>query len=217
MSWLKRMMGFAAPKSESVVPETGPLGLARGRAVGFDPSLGLLLEGHSRVCVPARQSIWSEGVIDLGQSHWLSRYYLDDQDFWLQVHTSGARDGQVESLILFNYLDCASVASEAELRRLAGPDSPIGLPRYRLDGVEFVREWGTEQGQTRLVDFFERVRSANDETYGIGHYAMLYARDTGLTARREFLLFSVEEDAEGEVSLSTALGVSLYTTDLHLI
>ncbi len=43
---------------------------------------------------------------------------------------------------------------------------------------------------------------------------MLYARDTGLTDRREFLLFSVEEDAEGTISLSTSLGISLYTTDL---
>ncbi|GAB3478193.1 DUF2491 family protein [Azotobacter salinestris] len=217
MSWLKRVLGLAAPKGADTAPAAGPLGLARGRAVRFDPSLGLLLEGHSRVCVPASQSIWSEGVIDLGQSHWLSRYYLDDQDFWLQVHTTGARDGQVESLILFNYLDCVGISSEAELRRLAGPDSPIGLPRYSLDGVEFAREWGSEAGQTKLVDFFERVRSMNDEAYGIGHYAMLYARDTGLTARREFLLFSVEEDAAGAVSLSTALGVSLYTTDLHLI
>ena len=32
--------------------------------------------------------------------------------------------------------------------------------------------------------------------------------------RREFLLFSVEEDAEGTISLSTSLGISLYTTDL---
>ena len=31
------------------------------------------------------------------------------------------------------------------------------------------------------------------------------------------LLFSVEEDAEGTVSLSTSLGMSLYTTDLSII
>jgi hypothetical protein len=44
---------------------------------------------------------------------------------------------------------------------------------------------------------------------------MLYVREIGLTDRREFLLFSVEEDAEGTISLSTSLGVSLYTTDLN--
>ncbi|GAB3395286.1 DUF2491 family protein [Azotobacter armeniacus] len=216
MSWFKRVLGIEAPKSRSTAPAAGPLGLGWGRAVSFDGSLGLLLEGRSRVRIPASQQIWSEGVIELGQSTWLSRYYMDDQDFWLQVHTTGERAGQVESLILFNYLDCTTVASEAELRRLAGPDSPIGLPRYRLDGDEFAREWGSEEGQTELVAFFERVRSAN-ESYGIDHRAMLYARETGLTERREFLLFSVEEDEEGVVSLSTALGVSLYTTDLQVI
>jgi hypothetical protein len=46
---------------------------------------------------------------------------------------------------------------------------------------------------------------------------MLYARDTGLTDRRELLLFSVEQDEEGTVSLSTSLGISLYTTDLSAI
>jgi len=216
MSWFKRVMGIAAPKPAATTPAAGPLGLGRGRALSFDASLGLLLEGHSRVRIPDTQQVWSEGVIELGQSHWLSRYYLDDQDFWLQVHTTGARDGQVESLILFNYLDCTTVNSEAELRRLAGPDSPIGLPRFSFEGVEYGREWGSEEGQTELVDFFERVRSGN-ESYGVAHRAMLYARETGLTERREFLLFSVEEDAEGVVSLSTALGISLYTTDLQVI
>ena len=54
-----------------------------------------------------------------------------------------------------------------------------------------------------------------DESYSIEHRSMLYARETGLTDRREFLLFSVEEDAEGTISLSTSLGISLYTTDLN--
>jgi hypothetical protein len=44
---------------------------------------------------------------------------------------------------------------------------------------------------------------------------LFHARETGLTDRREFLLFSVEEDAEGTISLSTSLGISLYTTDLN--
>ena len=59
----------------------------------------------------------------------------------------------------------------------------------------------------------EQVTSP-EATYNVEHRSMLYARDTGLTDRREFLLFSVEEDAEGTISLSTSLGISLYTTDL---
>lgn len=46
---------------------------------------------------------------------------------------------------------------------------------------------------------------------------MLYARDTGLTNRREFLLFSVEQYADGSVSLVTSLGISLYMTDLQTL
>jgi hypothetical protein len=79
--------------------------------------------------------------------------------------------------------------------------------------VEFTRVWGSEVGQTELVAMTEQVVNPED-AYNVEHRAMLYARDTGLTDRREFLLFSVEEDAEGTVSLSTSLGISLYTTDL---
>ena len=132
------------------------------------------------------------------------------------MHTSGDIAGQVESVILFNYLSYVTINSEAELRRLAGPESLIGLPTYTHDGVEYAREWGTEAGQTELVTLSERV-SNPDESYSVEHRSMLYARDTGLTDRREFLLFSVEEDAEGTVSLSTSLGISLYTTDLNTL
>jgi hypothetical protein len=45
---------------------------------------------------------------------------------------------------------------------------------------------------------------------------MLYARDTGLPARREFLLFSVEEDEHGALTFTTSLGVTLLPTDFHV-
>jgi len=106
--------------------------------------------------------------------------------------------------------------SDAELQRLAGPNSLIGLPTYTHEGVEYTREWGTEQGQTELVPMTEHVVNV-DESYTINHHSMLYARETGLTDRRELLLFSVEQDEEGTVSLSTSLGISLYTTDLSTI
>ncbi|MCK9812781.1 YjfK family protein [Pseudomonas sp. MAFF 302046] len=216
MGWFKQLLGFEAPKTQAVAPSAGPLGLRQGLGLSFDPTLKLLLDDQSAVVIPDSQQIWAEGRVELGQSNWLSRYYLNDQDYWLQVHTSGAADGQVESVILFNYLSYVTISSEAELRRLAGPDSLIGLPSYNHDAVEYTREWGTEAGQTELVAFMEQVRNP-DEAYTVEHRAMLYARDTGLTDRREFLLFSVEEDAEGSISLSTSLGISLYGTDLQLI
>ncbi|MNZ99060.1 hypothetical protein D3C78_1183710 [compost metagenome] len=66
------------------------------------------------------------------------------------------------------------------------------------------------------MSFFERVTNPEDK-YGVSHQAMLYSRETGLTDRREFLLFSVEESVQGDVSFSTSLGVSLFTTDLRVI
>lgn len=219
MGWFKQLMGLEAPNANTTsqsAPVTGPLGLASGKQVMFDATLKLLLDGNSTVVIPGSQQIWSLGIVDLGQSNWLSRCYMNDEDYWLQVHTSGDIAGQVESVILFNYLSYVTINSEAELRRLAGPESLIGLPTYTHDGVQYSREWGTEAGQTELVALSERV-SNPDESYNIEHRSMLYARDTGLTDRREFLLFSVEEDAEGAVSLSTSLGISLYTTDLNTL
>lgn len=223
MGWFKQLMGLQAPKAhtesqwtaDQTPPATGPLGLGLGKGVTFDTTLKLLLDEKTAVTIPGAQQIWSNGTVDLGQSTWLSRYYMNDEDYWLQLHTTGAIAGQVESVILFNYLSYVTLSSEAELARLAGPQSLIGLPTYTHDGVEYTREWGTEDGQTELVALSEQLNNP-DESYRIEHRSMLYARDTGLTDRREFLLFCVEEDAEGTISLSTSLGISLYTTDLTI-
>ncbi|QTD32831.1 DUF2491 family protein [Pseudomonas fluorescens] len=216
MGWFKDLLGTsnwqsAAPASQSA---GGPLGLAQGKAIRFDTTLGLLLDGSTSVRVPDAQAIWSAGWIDLGQSNKLHRYYLNDEEFWVQIHVTG--DDQIESVTLFNYVSYVTVNSDAELQRLAGPNSLIGLPTYRHEGVEYTREWGTERGQTELVPLTEQVINP-DESYTINHHSMLYARETGLTDRRELLLFSVEQDEEGTVSLSTSLGISLYTTDLSTI
>ena len=212
MGWFKDLLGTTAAPAPPVAD--GPLGMAQGKGVRFDSTLTLLLDGSSSVRVPVDQAIWSASWVDLGQSNKLRRYYMNDEDFWLQIHVTG--DDQIESVILFNYLSYVTVNSDAELQRLAGPNSPIGLPTYTHEGTEYTREWGTEQGQTELVPLTEQVVNP-DESYTIRHHSMLYARETGLTDRRELLLFSVEQDEEGTVSLSTSLGISLYTTDLSSI
>jgi len=214
MGWLKNLLGTGSAPVPAREAASGPLGLAQGKGIRFDSTLGLLLDGSTSVRVPDAQAIWSAGWIDLGQSNKLYRYYLDNEDFWLQVHVTG--DDQIESVTLFNYVSYVTVNSDAELQRLAGPNSLIGLPAYTHDGVSFTREWGTERGQTELVPLTEQVVNP-DESYTIEHHSMLYARETGLTDRRELLLFSVEQDEEGTVSLSTSLGISLYTTDLSTI
>lgn len=215
MSWLKKMLGLQARHmpAQSVARER-PLGLDNGKSVTVDASLALVLQDHlSQPAFTGHQCIWSSGEIDLGQDNFLQRFYLEDNENWLQVHTTGGVDGQAEALILFNYASAVVITSEAELARLAGPGSPIGQPTYCFAGNQFAREWGTEAGQTALISYSERVTSPR-EAYVVKHHAMLYARDTALANRREFLLFSAEEDQEGAVTLTTSVGVSLYTTDL---
>ena len=212
MSRWRELLGLKAPAPRPLAEKEGPCGLIRGRMVDFDAGLSMLLAGESAVKIPAAETIYSEGGIELGASNFLSRFYLADNDSWIQVHATGSRLGQVESVILFNYLSCQTLHSEAELARLAGPQSPIGLPEYVHEGATYQRQWGTEPGQTELVPYEEMV-FAPEETYRVMHHAMLYARDIPVGDRREFLLFAVEEDEEGAVSLSTSLGVSLSTAD----
>lgn len=193
-----------------------PFQLKSGATVVIDSVLPLLLRDHSPIEPFAQETVWSVGTIDLGQSTSLQRFYFDNEDYWLQMLTHGQHDAQGEDLILFVYEESLSVTSENELKRLAGPQSDIGLPEYEYDDCTFYRQWGSEEGQTELVPLVEQVRSP-EEHYKINHLSMLYARDLDLTDRREFLLFSVEEDAEGNISITTSRGVTLMPSDIQVI
>ncbi|MBD8807244.1 YjfK family protein [Pseudomonas syringae] len=220
MSWFKRAMGLEAPKtSASANGTTGlssPLGLASGRMLCLDSSLKMLLDGHSCVVIPGDEKVWSVGRIDLGQSMALQRFYLDNEDYFLQVVTNGPAPEDIQDIILFGYYGASPITSKDELLRLTGPASKIGLPTYEHEGEVFERQWGTEPGQTELTPLDEDVVSP-DGAYRVKHLSMLYARETGLINRREFLLFSVEEDEEGEITLTTAVGVTLQSTDINVL
>ncbi|MCS3471734.1 hypothetical protein M2401_005498 [Pseudomonas sp. JUb42] len=221
MSWIKRVLGLQAPNRPgdaplNPVPAGNPFGLASGRMLDLDDSLKLLLDGHSELVVPNEEVVWAVGHVDLGQSMRLVRFYFEDEDYWLQVIMNGSATEDVQDIILFGYSSVVTINSEAELKRLVGPQSQIGLPVYEHEGYEYGRQWGTEQGQTELTPMTEQV--TNPETsYRIQHLSMLYARDTGLIDRREFLLLSVEEDEEGNVSLTTSVGVTLQSTDFTVL
>ncbi|MEE4372333.1 YjfK family protein [Pseudomonas alliivorans] len=220
MSWFKRAMGLEAPKTTaSANGSTGfssPLGLASGRMLCLDSSLKMLLDGHSYVVIPGDEKVWSVGRINLGQSMALQRFYLDNEDYFLQVVTNGPAPEDIQDIILFGYYSASPITSKDELLRLTGPASKIGLPTYEHEGEVFERQWGTETGQTELTPLDEDVVSP-DGAYRVKHLSMLYARETGLINRREFLLFSVEEDEEGEITLTTAVGVTLQSTDINVL
>ncbi|WP_189654532.1 DUF2491 family protein [Pseudomonas oryziphila] len=218
MGWLKRFMGFEAPKPAVSSHAQGnlPFGLGSGRMLKLDRSLKLLLDGHCELEVPEQEVVWAIGEVDLGQSVRLARFYMENEDYWLQVVINGASADDVRDIILFGYYSVVPVTSDAELKRLVGPESNIGLPYYEHEGYEFVRQWGSEEGQTELTPISEWVTSP-ETSYRIQHLSMLYARETGLTDRREFLLLSVEEDEDGNVSLTTSVGVTLQSTDFNVI
>ena len=226
MSWIKRVLGMEAPKpspgsSPGMSPDgatlaANPFGLASGRMLDLDDSLKLMLDGHSELVVPDEEVVWSVGQVDLGQSMRMVRFYFEDEDYWLQVVMNGPTAEDVLDVILFGYNSVVTISSEAELKRLVGPDSKIGLPIYAHEGYEYERQWGTEEGQTEFTPMSEVVTSP-EESYRIQHLSMLYARDTGLVDRREFLLLSVEEDEAGNISLTTSIGVTLQSTDFTVI
>ncbi|MBD8496075.1 DUF2491 family protein [Pseudomonas syringae] len=220
MSWFKRMMGLEAPKSTGrpggTATASSPLGLRSGSMLCLDTSLKVLLDGHSQVDLPGDEKVWALGEIDLGQSMTLRRFYLDNEDYFLQVLSNGPLPEDLQDIILFGYYSATPINSRDELLRLTGPASPIGMPTYEHEGEVFERQWGTETGQTELTPMDEHVVSP-DSTYRVKHLSMLYARETGLVNRREFLLFSVEEDEEGTISLTTAVGVTLQSTDITVL
>ncbi|WNW14148.1 DUF2491 family protein [Pseudomonas sp. DTU_2021_1001937_2_SI_NGA_ILE_001] len=217
MSWFKRVMGLEAPAPKGALSANGsPLGLRNGGMLCLDSSLKLLLDGHSYVVLPGDEKIWATGRIDLGQAMTLWRFYLDDEDYFLQVVSNGPQPEDVQDIILFGYYSATPINSRDELLRLTGPDSPIGLPTYEHEGEVFERQWGSEAGQTELTPMLEQVASP-DSRYQVKHLSMLYARETGLIGRREFLLFSLEEDEEGNLTLTTAVGVTLASTDITVL
>jgi hypothetical protein len=222
MSWIKRALGLAPPNPAdgatplAAAPALNAFGLGSGRMLDLDNSLKLMLNGHSELVVPDEEVVWSVGQVDLGQSIRLLRFYFEDADYWMQVMMNGPAAEDVQDIILFGYSSVDTITSEAELKRLVGPESTVGMPVFEHDGWQYERQWGSEAGQTELTPLTETVTSP-DGSYKVEHLSMLYARDTGLVDRREFLLLSVEEDEEGNVSLTTSVGVTLQSTDFTVI
>lgn len=223
MSFFRKIKSAFTSKPDeksAVTLAKSPLGIETGTQISFSESLPLLLQDTTKLSLPAGDFVYSTGVVDLGEGERLHRFYLDNEDYWIQIQTYGYDENQVKNIVLFAFLSCQFVNSEAELERLAGKGSNIGMPDYVHDGVTYTREWGTENGQTDFVSLTEAVQNP-DESYEVKHLSMLYARETELTNRREFLLFSVEEKEgaaqEPTVSLTCSLGVTLFSTDINCL
>ena len=67
-----------------------PMHLRRGGFVEIDPLPFQMVADRANFCLAAAaQPIAARGEVDLGGNSWLHRFYLDDDDTWLQVKTDG--------------------------------------------------------------------------------------------------------------------------------
>ncbi len=206
------------PRSRNPEPEIpAPLHLRRGGFLQIDPlpfrMLGERVNFTLSLCA---QPIAARGEVDLGGNSWLHRFYLDDDDTWLQVKSDGGiRDEHVSECIVWRYWDVKTPGSQAELAQIAGPQSAIGLPTFTLGPYAYQRAWGIAAGQTELVQFRETVFDRSDvvATLTCQHHAMLYRRDVPATDRKEYVLISVE-DAPGRLQVVTSLGMDVLQADL---
>ena len=209
----KQALAPSAPR-QGLPPE--PLKLRRGGFLEIDPLPYRMLQGRANFELgQSAQPIAARGLIDLSGT-WLLRYYLDDDETWLQVKTDGGTDdANVSECILWQYWDCKTPANLAELKSIAGPASEIGLPTYEVGAFVYQRVWGVSRGQTELVPFVEQVFDQNDATpsFSCQHYAMLYRRRIEDSPRQEYVLISVEESPQS-LDVATSIGVDVNPADL---
>ena len=202
------------PGEAREIPE--PLHLRRGGFIEIDPLPFQMVAGRVNFSLAERaQPIAARGEVDLGGNSWLHRFYLDDDDTWLQVKTDGgSRDENISECILWRYWEVQTPGSQAELGQVAGPQSAIGLPRYTVGAYVYERAWGVSAGQTELVPFRETVFDRSDTLASqvCQHYAMLYRRDVPECERKEYVLISVEE-APGRLQVVTSVGMDVLQAD----
>ncbi|MGH8261766.1 MAG: DUF2491 family protein [Steroidobacteraceae bacterium] len=193
-----------------------PLKLRRGGFLEIDPLPFRMLSGRANFELgQSAQPIATRGVVDL-QGNWLHRYYLDDDETWLQVKTDGGTDdANVSECIVWQYWDTKTPANLTELRGIAGPASAIGLPTYEVGAFLYQRVWGVARGQTELVPFVEQVfdRSDTVPSFSCQHHAMLYRRLIADSPRQEYVLISVEECPDS-LQVVTSIGVDVNPADL---
>ena len=193
-----------------------PLQLRLGAAVRLDSILSKVLgDGRYLFELPEAGrilSVESQGLVDLGEGVKLHRFYFDE-DWWLQVKTSGSGEGEVDEMHLFGFGDVLTPSSQAEFEEIA---ARIGKPTYSYADFSYDRLWGQGSAQAATADFEERVYPKEDASYAVRHQDMLHSRAIAGTTRPEFLLVSTETDEHDEVTVVHSVGIALDVADLEI-
>lgn len=197
----------------------GPLGLRIGAAIELDTA----------ACAPAPEELWftlpegplplnAAGRIALGNGSAAFRYYTEEHEMLQIIAGEDGGEGTIQEVKFFVPLG-SIFPEDDEWPEWESENSPVGQPSYTLDdGPEYTREWFQDQpGWAAPVTFDEVVTDADGDRSAIRQHVMLFARTlTSLAGRREYLLISLEEHADGR-SIEAMLGLDLEPSMFRLI
>ena len=211
---------FGKKQDEAPAPRhkglPSPLHLRLGAAVRLDSILSKVLgDGRYLFELPEAGrilSVESQGLVVLGAGAKLHRFFFDD-DWWLQVKTSGAGDDDIDEIHLFGFGDVLTPSSQSEFDAIA---ARIGKPVYEYAGFSYDRLWGQGPDLAATADFEERVYPEDDASFAVRHQDMLHARAIGGSPRPEFLLVSTETDEHDEVTVVHSVGIAVDAADLEI-
>ncbi|MFJ7311453.1 DUF2491 family protein [Pseudomonas sp. NPDC098747] len=215
MVWLKQFLKSDLFSRKHALSPPALQQLSARQGIAFKPAFRPLLE-TTAASTPENLKITGVGTTELPNVNALTRYYMNTENLWIQVQTANSPCDPSGTMILFNRINRVALDNEADLRRISGPDSPIGKPTYSFNDKTYNRIWEGESGQKTLIPFKEHIELIEDE-FDVYHRAMLYSHTTTSAQRNEFLLFSIEDNTDGSISLSTSLGVSLYVSDFEYL
>ena len=197
--------------------KTQPYRLRCGSFVEFE-NIGIndISENTNFGLCPDSQPVAALGKVDLGQHVYLNRYYMDDDETWMQFNMQGdindveSAQNTIEEMILWKYHHTDTPTSKVQLKNIL---STIGLQTIDLDGKTYERVWG-EGIRSEMVEFSENVYIDKDDVvdYTVKHSCMLYRRAIPDSTRIEFYLISAEESGDG-VLVVHSIGVSITKED----
>lgn len=217
MSWFKNIKTVVKAKVSSQPPApVERLGLRLGGSITVNPL-------HFKAAGPAwlarvpegPQMIEAIGTIASTEGVVIKRYYLTDEDFFLQVLT---QNGSVLERKLFTYQPLIDVSDRRHFRALVEHGGRIGQPTLNVDGRIYDRQWADDlPGEWAPPVLLEENVVKAGERYSLSLYTMLYQREIPETQTFEVALITAEDSGPNEFGATIAIGVDVEEVDLDVV
>ncbi|CAM3830559.1 DUF2491 family protein [Parendozoicomonas haliclonae] len=209
---------FRKKTTPEPVKEQFPLELYPGAALSFD-MMPVRMVADSLLFSPpeGQQIVEAIGVVDLGASARLYRFYTGD-DFFLQVScTGGITASHIDDIKLFSFYDTEHPNGQQQVDQWVGEGGVIGRPQRSFDGKTFDRVWGSGDQWLSPNHLVEKVKPRDDAGYGCDHLCMLYQRNIeGASDITEYTLTSLEFTGDDEYTVVTSVGVDVPMTSIEI-